>query len=471
MHRRIEFMESGHFAVDVAAWAGFRVLLVVAAVFCTATISPRAAGSGIPEMKCILAGMNLDEHMNNATVAAKVVGLVLMCGAGMPVGREGPLVHIAGAIALGLLRLPVFNSISQSEVHVHEVLGAACAVGVTAAFGAPLGGVLFSIEVTTTYFLTSSYWHSFVCALCGCVFFRYADAHGGMGLESSELGSHDQVISAQLLELDYAVVPAHVLLGVVCGLLASAFISIAAHLFRFTRPWSKQHTEIDENTLTPRTRHHHRMLSMRYRKYWYAAGVAMAAGLAEYSIASGGDVRSDESGGFMTSGLFKCTFDFMYFEDLSNATGTLPNFGPEWEVSDTPMTGPNRPSDAEVVPPVGEQTLEITTQTEASELDAVALYSFGDKSLCSAWYGPASSGRSSRNLQKTVYNEDWGEYGGVVGSLCIWCIVKLIFASLSLTIFAPAGCLGPCIAIGKCIHHAYYAYDISFTVHCGSDNP
>jgi chloride channel 2 len=144
-HRRIEFMNSGYFVADVAAWAGFRVVLVLGAVFCTTRISPRAAGSGIPEMKCILAGVNLDEHMNNATVLAKVLGLVLMCGAGMPVGREGPLVHIAGSIALGLLRLEVFKSIATSEVRKHEVLAAACAVGVTAAFGAPLGGVLFSI--------------------------------------------------------------------------------------------------------------------------------------------------------------------------------------------------------------------------------------------------------------------------------------------------------------------------------------
>ena len=154
-HRRIEFMDSGYFAADVAAWAGFRVLLVLIAVFGTASISPRAAGSGIPEMKCILAGLNLDEHMDRKTVCAKIIGLVLMCGAGMPVGREGPLVHIAGSIAMGLLRLPIFRSIAGSEVRKHEVLGAACAVGVTAAFGAPLGGVLFSIEATTTYFLTS----------------------------------------------------------------------------------------------------------------------------------------------------------------------------------------------------------------------------------------------------------------------------------------------------------------------------
>ena len=32
------------------------------------------------------------------------------------------------------------------------MLAAACAVGVACCFGAPIGGVLFSIEVTSVYF-------------------------------------------------------------------------------------------------------------------------------------------------------------------------------------------------------------------------------------------------------------------------------------------------------------------------------
>ena len=451
-HRRIEFMNSGYFVADVAAWAGFRVVLVLGAVFCTTRISPRAAGSGIPEMKCILAGVNLDEHMNNATVLAKVLGLVLMCGAGMPVGREGPLVHIAGSIALGLLRLEVFKSIATSEVRKHEVLAAACAVGVTAAFGAPLGGVLFSIEVTTTYFLTSSYWHSFVCAVTGCVFFRFADAHGGMGTESSELGIRSQqLIGSQLFDIDYVVLPVHVLLGVVCGLLASAFITIAAHLFRFTRPWSKRYTELDEYTLTPRTRHQHRMLTMRHRKYWYAGAVALLGGLAEYSIASRGAVHSDESsGGFMTSGLFKCTYDFMYFEDLSNATGTIPSLDIEWMARQSSLATPHELDDRSFSAANlqgGDELDEKTGNNEVLNDGEVPDPNYVLLGLCSAQQ--SSQLQSTHGVQTTVYNEDWGEYGGVIGSLSIWCVSKLVFASLSLTIFAPAGCLGPCIAIGK----------------------
>lgn len=39
-------------------------------------------------------------------------------------------------------------------------------------FASPVGGVLFSIEVTTTYFAVRNYWRGFFGAVCGATFFR-----------------------------------------------------------------------------------------------------------------------------------------------------------------------------------------------------------------------------------------------------------------------------------------------------------
>lgn len=41
------------------------------------------------------------------------------------------------------------------------MLASACAVGVGSCFASPVGGVLFSIEVTTTYFAVRNYWRGF----------------------------------------------------------------------------------------------------------------------------------------------------------------------------------------------------------------------------------------------------------------------------------------------------------------------
>ena len=47
------------------------------------------------------------------------------------------------------------------------MLRAAAAVGVSAAFGAPIGGILFSIEATANYYATSHYWGAFYARRSG----------------------------------------------------------------------------------------------------------------------------------------------------------------------------------------------------------------------------------------------------------------------------------------------------------------
>jgi len=44
-------------------------------------------------------------------------------------------------------------------------LEAACAVGVSSTFRSPIGGVLFSIEVTSTYYMVANYWKGFLAAI------------------------------------------------------------------------------------------------------------------------------------------------------------------------------------------------------------------------------------------------------------------------------------------------------------------
>lgn len=44
------------------------------------------------------------------------------------------------------------------------MLAASVAAGVTATFNAPIGGVLFSIEVTTTYYAVNDLWKAFFTA-------------------------------------------------------------------------------------------------------------------------------------------------------------------------------------------------------------------------------------------------------------------------------------------------------------------
>lgn len=52
------------------------------------------------------------------------------------------------------------------------MLSAACAIGVASTFYSPIGGVLFSIEVTSVYFAVRNYWRGFFAACCGASVWR-----------------------------------------------------------------------------------------------------------------------------------------------------------------------------------------------------------------------------------------------------------------------------------------------------------
>lgn len=124
-------------------------------------------------MKTILRGVALKEYLTFKTLVAKVIGLTATLGSGMPLGKEGPFVHIASIVAQLLSKLITsFQGIFENESRNTEMLAAACAVGVGSCFASPVGGVLFSIEVTTTYFAVRNYWRGFFGAVCGATFFR-----------------------------------------------------------------------------------------------------------------------------------------------------------------------------------------------------------------------------------------------------------------------------------------------------------
>uniref|UniRef100_A0A8B9EX27 Chloride channel protein 2 n=1 Tax=Anser cygnoides TaxID=8845 RepID=A0A8B9EX27_ANSCY len=155
------------------AWVTYPTVLITFSAGFTQILAPQAVGSGIPEMKTILRGVVLKEYLTLKTFVAKVIGLTCALGSGMPLGKEGPFVHIASMCAALLSRfLSFFGGIYENEARNTEMLAAACAVGVGCCFAAPIGGVLFSIEVTSTFFAVRNYWRGFFAATFSAFIFR-----------------------------------------------------------------------------------------------------------------------------------------------------------------------------------------------------------------------------------------------------------------------------------------------------------
>ena len=123
------------------------ILAAVAAVL-VKSFAPYAAGSGISEIKCIIAGFVMKGFLGGWTLLIKSIALPLAIASGLSVGKEGPSVHFA--VCTGNVISRFFGKYKQNASKTREILTASAAAGVAVAFGSPIGGVLFSLEVCST---------------------------------------------------------------------------------------------------------------------------------------------------------------------------------------------------------------------------------------------------------------------------------------------------------------------------------
>ncbi|CCF43745.1 voltage gated chloride channel [Colletotrichum higginsianum] len=155
-------------------WTGFGpanyflyILFGTVFAFTSATLvksfAPYAAGSGISEIKCIIAGFVMKGFLGSWTLLIKSVCLPLAIASGLSVGKEGPSVHYA--VCTGNVISRLFEKYRRNAAKTREILSACAAAGVAVAFGSPIGGVLFSLEEMSNYFPLKTLWRSYFCAL------------------------------------------------------------------------------------------------------------------------------------------------------------------------------------------------------------------------------------------------------------------------------------------------------------------
>jgi chloride channel 3/4/5 len=83
------------------------------------------------------------------TLLIKSIALPLAIASGLSVGKEGPSVHFA--VCTGNVISRFFGKYKQNASKTREILTASAAAGVAVAFGSPIGGVLFSLEVQSKH--------------------------------------------------------------------------------------------------------------------------------------------------------------------------------------------------------------------------------------------------------------------------------------------------------------------------------
>ncbi|XP_075882601.1 chloride channel K [Nelusetta ayraudi] len=184
----------GHSLLQFCCWTLYPACLcAVAASFCD-NVCPASTGSGIPEVRTMLAGIELPHYLTLTNMFTKFLGLTCTLAAGSTVflGKVGPFVHISTMAAAYLSKLCTLIQADNKERADGQMLVVAAAVGVASCFGAPISGerascllfplplgVLFSVEVMSSHFALRHYLPCFFSAACGALTFRLFSVWSG----------------------------------------------------------------------------------------------------------------------------------------------------------------------------------------------------------------------------------------------------------------------------------------------------
>uniref|UniRef100_A0AC34R7L1 Chloride channel protein n=2 Tax=Panagrolaimus sp. JU765 TaxID=591449 RepID=A0AC34R7L1_9BILA len=233
-HSRDSLMEHlvGNLTGRFVAWTVFCVSLVlIAAIFCR-KVASQSIGSGIPEMKTIIRGVMLKEYLTFRTLVAKVFGLSLALSSGVPVGKEGPFVHIGSIVAHQLSKASKnLQGVYGNESRRSEMLAAGCAVGVACTFSAPVGGVLYSIEATSVYFGMRNYARCFLAATFSATVFRLLQV--SINKSDTVIALYQTNFPKDCFQIEE--IPLFIFLGLVCGLLAAFYVYLQRNVMYFIR--------------------------------------------------------------------------------------------------------------------------------------------------------------------------------------------------------------------------------------------
>jgi chloride channel 7 len=171
-----------HFVKPCLVFVVVNMCYVLVATLLVSFVEPVSRGSGIPEVKCYLNGVSVPRVVRFKTLACKAVGVLFSVAGGLPVGKEGPMIHSGAVVGAGVsqgrqlqylwerlgwdyTRIKKTFNAYRNDHEKRDFVACGTAAGVAAAFGAPIGGALFALEEGATHWNDFLTWRSFVCAM------------------------------------------------------------------------------------------------------------------------------------------------------------------------------------------------------------------------------------------------------------------------------------------------------------------
>ncbi|XP_045912443.1 chloride channel K [Micropterus dolomieu] len=233
-HQWLYMKLEGNTVLQFFCWTLYPACLCAVASSFSHNICPFSTGSGIPEVRTMLAGIEMPHYLSITNMFTKFLGLICTLAAGSTVflGKVGPFVHLSTMVGAYLSNLCTLLQATEKEKAAGEMLVVAAAVGVASCFGAPISGVFFSVEVMYSHFALRNYCPCFFSTACGALTFRLFSVWSGDGETLQALFKTNFPSALPFYPLEILL---FAFLGLLCGAVCCCYLFCHRWILRFSK--------------------------------------------------------------------------------------------------------------------------------------------------------------------------------------------------------------------------------------------
>ncbi|KAM9350559.1 chloride channel K [Symphorus nematophorus] len=233
-HQWLYMNLEGNSLLQFFCWTLYPACLCAVSSSFSHNICPFSTGSGIPEVRTMLAGIEMPHYLSLTNMFTKFLGLICTLAASSTVflGKVGPFVHLSTMAGAYLSKLCMLIQPNRKEKAAGGMMVVAAAVGVASCFGAPVSGVLFSVEVMSSHFALRHYFPCFFSAACGSLTFRLFSVWSGDEETLQALFKTNFPTALPFYPLEIVL---FAFLGLLCGVVSCCYLFCHRWILQFTK--------------------------------------------------------------------------------------------------------------------------------------------------------------------------------------------------------------------------------------------
>uniref|UniRef100_A0A7N6BJM4 Chloride channel protein n=1 Tax=Anabas testudineus TaxID=64144 RepID=A0A7N6BJM4_ANATE len=209
-----KYTEAGGLSISLVLWVVLNSAYVMVGSIIVAFFEPVAAGSGIPQIKCFLNGIKIPR-----VVRLKVrTTHILMDSLEQ---KDAPLKVKSTSLKRDFKIFEYF----RRDTEKRDFVSAGAAAGVSAAFGAPVGGVLFSLEEGASFWNQMLTWRIFFASMISTFTLNFflSIHHKKTGELSNPGLINFGTFDSETMAYNLYEVPLFIAMGAIGGLLGALF--------------------------------------------------------------------------------------------------------------------------------------------------------------------------------------------------------------------------------------------------------